>query len=103
MGKVNGGVTFRFLRLRDCESYLERQIRGGRVGFTSTLFLARPRSIRCKNIIEYAKFYSRLLDAVIRVYNDAGNMIDADKHKDDFKKPRPLHRIALEWLLIAEW
>ena len=74
------------MRLRDCESYLERQIREGRVGFTSTLFLARPRSIRCKNIIEYAKFYSRSLDDAIRVYDESGNVVEMHEHKGDFKE-----------------
>jgi hypothetical protein len=41
-------------------------------------------SVRCdmasrvqfSNAIDYAKFYSRLHDAVIRVYDDAGNVIE---------------------------
>ena len=51
------------------------------------MFLARPRSIRCKNIIEYAKFYSRLLDDAIRVYDAAGNVIETHEHAGDFKEP----------------
>ena len=34
--------------------------------------------------VEYAKFYSRSHDAVIRVYDDAGNVIETHKHKGDF-------------------
>jgi hypothetical protein len=37
------------------------------------------------NAIGYAKFYSRSHDAVIRVYDDAGNVIDTRKHAGDFK------------------
>ncbi len=34
----------------------------------------------------YAKFYSRSRDAVIRVYDDAGNMIETHEHKGEFKE-----------------
>jgi hypothetical protein len=33
------------------------------------------------------KFYSRSHDAVIRVYDEAGNVIERHEHKGDFKKP----------------
>ena len=33
------------------------------------------------NAIDYAKFRSRLHDAVIRVYDEAGNVIEAYEHK----------------------
>ncbi|HEY6155643.1 MAG TPA: hypothetical protein VIW07_18040 [Candidatus Udaeobacter sp.] len=36
--------------------------------------------------ISYAKFFSRSQDAVIRVYDDAGNVIQAHEHKGDFSK-----------------
>jgi hypothetical protein len=36
----------------------------------------------------HAKFYSRSHDAVIRVYDEAGNVIEAHEHKGDF----PLRR-----------
>jgi hypothetical protein len=35
----------------------------------------------------YAKFYSRSHDAVIRVYDEAGNVIEMHEHKGDFKEP----------------
>ena len=35
----------------------------------------------------YAKFYSRSHDAVIGVYDEAGNVIETHKHKGDFKEP----------------
>jgi hypothetical protein len=32
----------------------------------------------------HAKFYSRSHDAVIRVYDDAGNVIETQEHAGDF-------------------
>jgi hypothetical protein len=34
-----------------------------------------------------AKFYSRLHHAVIRVYDAAGNVIEANEHAGEFKEP----------------
>jgi hypothetical protein len=36
--------------------------------------------------IDYAKFYSRSHDAVIRVYDKAGNVIETHEHAGDFKE-----------------
>ena len=36
--------------------------------------------------VDYAKFYSRSHDAVIRVYDDAGNVIETHEHADEFKE-----------------
>jgi hypothetical protein len=33
------------------------------------------------------KFYSRSADAVIRIYDEAGNVIEMHEHKGDFKEP----------------
>jgi len=33
-----------------------------------------------------AKFFCRAHDAVIRVYNAAGNLIESHEHKGDFKE-----------------
>ncbi len=38
------------------------------------------------NAISYAKFYSRSHDAVIRVYDDAGNVIEKHEQAGDFKR-----------------
>jgi len=38
------------------------------------------------NSVGYAKFYSRSHDIVIRVYDDAGNVIETHEHKGDFKE-----------------
>jgi hypothetical protein len=35
---------------------------------------------------DYAKFYSRSHNAVIRVYDEAGNVIETHEHKGDFKE-----------------
>jgi len=35
----------------------------------------------------YAKSYSRSTDAVIRVYDDAGNVIETHKYAGEFKEP----------------
>src|SRR6266700_2258633 len=42
------------------------------------LWYSEPNAI--SNAINYAKFFSRSHDAVIRVYNDAGNMIETHEH-----------------------
>ncbi len=47
------------------------------------LWYGEPNAV--SNAIDYAKFYSRSHDAVIRVY-DAGNVIETHEHKGDFKE-----------------
>jgi hypothetical protein len=39
------------------------------------------------NAIGYAKFYSRSHNAVIRVYDEAGNVIEMHEHAGGFKEP----------------
>jgi len=39
------------------------------------------------NAIDYAKFRSRSHDAVVRVYDETGNVIETHEHKRDFKEP----------------
>ena len=50
------------------------------------LWYGEPDAI--SNAIDYAKFYSRSPDAVIRVYDDAGNVIETETHEEagDFKE-----------------
>ena len=38
------------------------------------------------NAVGYATQYSRSHDAVIRVYNESGNVIETHQHKGDFKE-----------------
>jgi hypothetical protein len=48
------------------------------------LWYGEPDAI--SNAIDYAKFYSRSYDAVIRVYDDAGNVIETQEPAGDFKE-----------------
>jgi len=36
--------------------------------------------------VEYAKFFSRSHDAVIRVYDNSGNVIETHEHAGEFKE-----------------
>ena len=38
------------------------------------------------NAVDYAKFFSRSHDAVMRVYDKVGNVIDTHEHAGDFKQ-----------------
>jgi hypothetical protein len=49
------------------------------------LWYGEPNTV--SNAIGYAKFYSRSHDAVIRVYDGAGNLIDTCEHAHEFKEP----------------
>jgi hypothetical protein len=44
-------------------------------------------SHRMLDAIDYAKFYSRSHNAVIRVFDDAGNVIETHEHAGEFKEP----------------
>ncbi len=48
------------------------------------LWYGEPDAI--SNAIGYAKFFSRSHDAVIRVYDEAGNVIETHEHAGDFKE-----------------
>ena len=47
--------------------------------------MTRPNAV--SNTIGYASQYSRSHDAVIRVYDEAGNVIETHEHDGDFKEP----------------
>jgi len=49
------------------------------------LWYGEPDAIN--NEIGYAKFCSRSHNAVIRVYDEAGNVIETHEHVGDFKEP----------------
>ena len=51
----------------------------------SRLWYGEPNAV--ENAIGYAKFCSRSHDAVIRVYDTAGNVIETHEHKGEFKEP----------------
>jgi hypothetical protein len=42
---------------------------------------------KASDAVEYAKHRSRSDDAVIRVYDDGGNVIETHEHSGDFKEP----------------
>jgi hypothetical protein len=48
------------------------------------LWYGQPDAI--SNAIDYAKFFSRSHDAVIRVFDEAGNVIETHKHAGEFAK-----------------
>jgi len=50
-----------------------------------SLWYAGPNAI--SNAIGFAKFFSRSHDTVIRVYDEAGNVIETHEHAGDFKQP----------------
>ena len=43
--------------------------------------------LEMRQAIDYAKHQSRSHDAVIRVYDVAGKLIELHRHKGDFKEP----------------
>jgi hypothetical protein len=49
------------------------------------LWYAEPNAV--SNATGYAKFRSRSHDAVIRDYDEAGNVIETQEHKGEFKEP----------------
>ena len=49
------------------------------------LWYGEPNAV--SNAIGYAQHYSRSHDAVIRVYDDAGKVIETHEHAGDFKEP----------------
>jgi hypothetical protein len=49
-----------------------------------TVWYSEPDAIT--NAISYAKFYSRSHDAVIRVYDEAGTVIETHEHAGEFKE-----------------
>ena len=49
--------------------------------------IVRCLSNAASDAIRYGKFYCRAHDAVIRVYDDAGNVIEAREHAGGFQEP----------------
>jgi len=48
------------------------------------LWYSGPNAV--SNAIGYAQFYRRSADAMIRVYDDAGNVIETHKYAGDFRE-----------------
>ncbi len=49
------------------------------------LWYGEPNAV--SNAIGYAQHYSRSQDAVVRVYDETGNLIGTHEHKGEFKEP----------------
>jgi len=47
--------------------------------------------LEVREAVDYAKFYSRSHDAVIRVYDDAGNVVETHEHAGEFAEPCMLY------------
>jgi hypothetical protein len=61
------------------------------------LWYGEPNAV--SNAVDYAKFRSRSHRAVIRVYDEAGKVIETHRHAGDFREPRAiLSRGILELL-----
>jgi len=54
---------------------------------TNALAFGRLLYVKPDDAIGDAKFFSRSHDAVIRVYDAAGNVVETHEHKGDFKEP----------------
>jgi hypothetical protein len=48
------------------------------------LWYGEPNAI--SNAVNYARFYSHSHDALIRVYDEAGNVIETHEHASEFKE-----------------
>jgi len=48
--------------------------------------VVRRAKTQSANAIGYAKFFSRSHNAVIRVYDEAGNVIETHEHAGEFKE-----------------
>ena len=73
--------------------FLHLRLKGGIDLISDTLPFGRlwygePSAV--SHAIGYAKFRSRSHDAVIRVYDEAGNVIETHEHKGEFKELWPL-------------
>jgi hypothetical protein len=53
---------------------------------SDALPFCRLRYTKPDDAIGYAKFRRRSHDAIIRVYNEAGNVIQTHEHKSEFKE-----------------
>ena len=56
------------------------------------IWYGEPNAI--SNAIGYAKFRSRSHDAVTRVYDDAGNVIETHEHADEFRHASTLSEVT---------
>jgi hypothetical protein len=55
--------------------------------FSNALPFGRLWYTKPDDAVGYAKFRSRSHDAVIRVYDEGGNVIETEQHTGDFREP----------------
>jgi len=55
------------------------------LGVVSEDLIPMPNAV--SNAINYAKFFSRSHRAVIRVYDEAGNVTETQEHTGEFREP----------------
>jgi hypothetical protein len=63
-----------------------RRNKGGFDLISDALPFGRLWHEQAPDAVNYAKFFSRSHDALIRVYDAAGNVIETHEHKGDFKE-----------------
>jgi|SRR6516165_7587590 hypothetical protein len=80
-GSIPCSIRFGTIRAQKNWLRLDRNSRSNNAH--GTLWYVEPNTIG--NAISYAKRYSRSHDAVMRVYDDAGNVIETHEHNGDFK------------------
>lgn len=56
------------------------------------LWYGQPNTV--SNAIGYAQHYSRSQDAVTRVYDAAGNVVETHDHNGNFVEPQPLESVT---------
>jgi len=67
--------------VRPCEDHHGVNLISDELPFGHLLYL------EVREAVDYAKFYSQSHDAVIHVYDAAGNVIKTHEHKGDFVEP----------------
>jgi predicted transcriptional regulator len=67
--------------VRPCEDHRGVNLISDMLPFGRLLYL------EIREAVDYAKFYSRSHDAVIRVYDDAGNVMETHDHAGEFTEP----------------
>jgi hypothetical protein len=58
-----------------------------RSDFRCAAHFSRLWYVLISDAIDYARFYSRSHNVVIRVYDEAGNVIETHEHAGDFGEP----------------
>ena len=81
---MSASLRLQYLRQTIPEHMIKRAVPNYRLLPFEPLWYGEPNAIN--NAIGYAKFRNRSHDAVIPVYGDAGNVIEAHEHVGGFKE-----------------